>query len=400
MGTRAASALPAATLTTATTASLAELVRPGQLVAVADGIGAPRSVSAELSKVAAAVGDVRLLLGWLTTIDHELDLAAFADVRAVMGGWGLRRAADDGLVRVLPVRLSSVPALLHGPLRPDLLVASVVPVASGGYTFGTEVAWMRAAVAAGVPVAGVVTPNRPHCDAGPALPAEALVLVGDSDEPAATLTFTVPADEHRAIAEHVAALVPPGARLQVGPGALGEAVLGALRSPVSIDSGMLPDGVVDLDRRGLLVGTPVATYLAGGPELLAWADGRPMLHPIEHTHDVTRLSAGTPFVAVNTALELDEQGQVNVEGTPGAAVGGIGGHPDFAAAGARSLAGLSIVAVPSTHRGKPTLVERLSAPVSTPAHDVDVVVTEHGSADLRGLDRTERAAALHRLWSQ
>jgi acyl-CoA hydrolase len=121
---------------------------------------------------------------------------------------------------------------------------------------------------------------------------------------------------------------------------------------------------------------------------------------MEYTHDLTRLSTGTPFVAVNTAIEIDEQGQVNVEGTPGAAVGGIGGHSDYAVAAARSAGGLSIVALPSNHRGRPTLVERLSAPVSTVAHDVDVVVTEHGAADLRGLDRSERAAALHRLWSR
>jgi len=121
---------------------------------------------------------------------------------------------------------------------------------------------------------------------------------------------------------------------------------------------------------------------------------------MEYTHDLTRLSMSEPFVAVNTAIEIDEQGQVNVEGMPGAAVGGIGGHSDYAVAAARSAAGLSIVALPSTHRGRPTLVERLSAPVSTVGHDVDVVVTERGAADLRGLDRSERGAALRRLWSR
>jgi acyl-CoA hydrolase len=203
---------------------------------------------------------------------------------------------------------------------------------------------------------------------------------------------------HREIAGRVAALIPEGARLQVGPGALGAAVLDAVRVPVHVDAGLLPDGVADLDRRGLLRGTPVATYLAGGPALREWADGRPLLHGVEYTHDIGRLSALPRFVAVNTALEVDEQGQVNVEGLPGAAVGGIGGHADYAAAATRCRDGLSIVAVPATHRGRPTLVERLSAPVSTPAHDVDVLVTEHGAADLRGLDRGERAAAVRALW--
>ncbi|MGE3288128.1 MAG: acetyl-CoA hydrolase/transferase C-terminal domain-containing protein, partial [Pseudonocardia sp.] len=377
--------------------TLASLVRPGMRIALGDGVGTPRAVAAELATAAAATGGVRLLLGWTPAAGPAPDLAAFAEARTVMGGWGLRAAIDAGTVRALPVRLSAVPALLRGPLRPDVLVAPLVPVA-GGFGFGTEVSWMRAAVAAGALVAGVVALGRVCCDAGPPLAPERVVVVAETAEEPATPPYTSPGAAHRAIAERVAALVPEGARLQVGPGALGAAVLDALRRPVYVDSGLLPDGVADLERRGLLLGTPVATYLAGGTALRDWADGRPLLHGIEHTHDIGRLSAQPMFVAVNTALEVDEQGQVNVESLPGAAVGGIGGHADYAAAATRCPDGLSVVALPATHRGRPTLVERLSAPVSTPAHDVDVLVTEHGAADLRGLDRGERAVAVRALW--
>ncbi|HEY2206254.1 MAG TPA: acetyl-CoA hydrolase/transferase C-terminal domain-containing protein, partial [Pseudonocardia sp.] len=203
---------------------------------------------------------------------------------------------------------------------------------------------------------------------------------------------------HEAICEHAAALVPEGARLQVGPGQLGAAMLRALRTPVRIDSGLLPEEVVDLDERGLLLGTPVATYLVGSARLYAWADGRPVLHPLEVTHDLGRLSTGVPFVAFNTAVEVDVAGQVNVEGTATALVGGIGGHPDYAAAATCSIGGLSIIAVSSTHKGRSTLVRTLSRPVTTPSQDVDVVVTERGVAELRGLTREERAAALLDLW--
>jgi acyl-CoA hydrolase len=101
---------------------------------------------------------------------------------------------------------------------------------------------------------------------------------------------------------------------------------------------------------------------------------------------------------ISTAVRIARDGQVNVEGTARSALGGIGGHPDYAAAATRSIGGLSIVAVPTTHHGKPTLVSRLSRPVSTPSHDVDVVVTERGAADLRGASRPERRRALERLW--
>jgi acyl-CoA hydrolase len=214
------------------------------------------------------------------------------------------------------------------------------------------------------------------------------------------LVTSAVSDAHRAIGERIAGLVPEGARVQVGPGPLGTCVLDAIDVPIRLDSGMLPDGVVHLDRRGLLLDEPVATYLSGGLELYTWADGRPILRRLEYTHDLGRLSHGGPFVAVNTIVEIDDKAQVNVEAVGGSTLGGIGGHSDYAAAGARSVGGLSIVAAPSSYRGRRTLVPTLSAPVSTPGQDVDVVVTEAGAADLRGLDRAERRAALHHLFDR
>lgn len=379
--------------------SLDELVQPGARVALADGLGAPRSLTRDLVRAAVRHGDVRLLLGWVPVPDPNLDAAAFADVRTVMPGWGLRSMLAAGAARAIPTRLSAVPSLIRGPLRPDVLVATVVRTARG-YTFGTEVSWLRAAVEAGATVAAVVSETAPHCDAGPPLPGAQVAVVGEGGLVPLSLPAAEPAEAHQQIGKLVDAFIPAGARLQIGPGPLGTAVLRALTKPVHIDSGLLPEAVVDLHERGLLLGEPVATYLAGGPRLYAWADGRAILRPIEFTHDPARLSADPPLIAVNTAVEIDVHGQVNVEGTSRAMVGGIGGHPDYAAAAARSVHGLSIIAVPTRHKGRSTLVQRLWGPVSTPAHDVDVVVTERGSVDLRGLDRTERTTALRELWSE
>jgi hypothetical protein len=371
-------------------------------VAVGDGFGAPRAVSAELSRAAARAGGVRLILGWVPKADPGLDLAAFADVRTFMPGWGLRDGVAAGLVRFPPVRLSAVPALLHGPWRPDLLVASLVPAggSSGreGYAFGSEVSWQRAAIGAGAAVAAVISRGAPHADAGEPLDQDRVVVVGEETAPPGVLRGTPPSPEHEEVARRVASLITEGVRLQVGPSPVGDALLRRLTVPVMIDSGLLPDSVTDLASRGLLIGDPVATYLAGGPRLYEWADGRPVLHPVEYTHDLGRLSAG-PFIAVNTAVEIDFDGQVNVEGTANAVLGGIGGHADYAAAAARSVGGLSVIALTTHHLGKPTLVSRLSRPVSTPSQDVDIVVTERGEADLRGLSRPERHQALSKLWA-
>jgi acyl-CoA hydrolase len=388
-------------------ARLADLIRPGMTVAVGDGFGAPRAVSAQLSRAAARAGGVRLILGWVPRADPDLDFAAFADVRTVMPGWGLRDGVAAGLVRFPPVRMSAVPALLHGPWRPDLLVASLVAAGGtsaaagaarrGGYAFGSEVSWQRAAIGAGATVAAVISRGAPRADAGEPLDRDQVVLVGEEAAPPGVLPDIPSKPGHEEIARRVALLIPEGARLQVGPSPVGDALLRRLTVPVTIDSGLLPDSVVGLERRGLLIGDPVATYLAGGPRLYEWADGRPLLHPVEYTHDVGRLSAG-PFIAVNTAVEIDFDGQVNVEGTASAVLGGIGGHADYAAAAARSVGGLSVIAVTTGHNGQPTLVRQLSRPVSTPSQDVDVVVTERGQADLRGLSRPERRAALSNLW--
>jgi acyl-CoA hydrolase len=329
----------------------------------------------------------------------DLDFTAFADVRTCMPGWGLRAAIDAGAVSFAPVRLSAVPALMHGPWRPELLVTTLVraETGGGGLAFGTEVSWQRAAIAAGARVAAVVSRRAPRADAGEPLPAGQVTVIGETEDPPGAMTEPRLAPAHEEIAGRVAALIPAGARVQIGPSPVATALLRALQVPVRIDSGLLPDAVVELDRRGLLIGTPVAAYLAGGHALYDWSDRRPLLHPLEFTHDLGRLSA-EPLFAVNTAVEIDLDGQVNVEGTADSVLGGIGGHPDYAAAAARSVGGLSIIAITSFYNGRPTLVPSLARPVSTLAHDIDVVVTERGSADLRGLSRPERRHALERLW--
>lgn len=87
-----------------------------------------------------------------------------------------------------------------------------------------------------------------------------------------------------------------------------------------------------------------------------------------------------------------------MEGIAGDVMAGVGGHPDFAGAATRSATGLSVIAMPTVRGGQKTLVKQLRAPASTTRSDIDVVVTELGIADLRGLDDHERAAAVRAVW--
>jgi acyl-CoA hydrolase len=385
--------------------ALRAVLRPASTVALGDGVGAVRclddgtSVGATLSAAAREVGAVRLVLGWLPAPVEGLLPDAFCDVTALMPGWGVREVLSTPTARFVPTRLSAIGALLAGPLRPDVLVTRLVERA-GELHFATEVSWQAELVEAGVPVLAVVDTAAPTASALTALNPTRVTVIGRSSDGPVRLPAKAPAEVHDALADSVLRFVPAGARLQYGPGQLGTALLNRATVPLRIDTGLLTDAVVDLDRRGLLAATPSATYLLGSDELYGWAEGRPILRGIEYTHDLTRLARGAPFVAVNTAIELDPHGQVNVEGVGEKVVGGIGGHPDYCAAGAISRGGLSIIAVPSTTNGRSPLVERLSRPASTPAHDVDVIVTEFGHADLRGIDWAQRQRVITELFSK
>jgi hypothetical protein len=385
--------------------ALRAALRPGMTVAIGDGVGAVRtledgsSVGATLSAAARESAPVHLVLGWQPAAVDGLEADAFADVVALMPGWGVRDVLRTPTAYFAPSRLSAIGAVLAGTLRPDLLITRLVE-RDGQLHFATEVSWQRELADAGVPVLAIVDGAAPTASAVPALDPALVIVAGRSADGPVRLPPKAPEAVHEALADSVLRHVPRGARLQYGPGQLGTALLTRATVPLQIDTGLLTDAVVDLERRGLLVGTPSATYLMGGDELYDWADGRSILRGIEYTHDVTRLAHGDPFVAVNTAIEIDPFGQVNVEGVGEKVVGGIGGHPDYCAAGAMSRKGLSIIAVTSTINGRSPLVERLSRPASTPAYDVDLVVTESGHADLRGADWSRRRHLITELFSK
>jgi acyl-CoA hydrolase len=200
-----------------------------------------------------------------------------------------------------------------------------------------------------------------------------------------------PTAVHRGIGELVASLIPRGATVQWGPGVIGASVIASLQQPVKVRSGLVTDELVSLDKAGLLEGTAEAAYVWGGSGLRGMiASGRLRLRGIQHTHDVSAISATEKFVAINTALQVGVDGAANVETVAGRIVSGAGGHPDFAMGASRSPGGISIVALPSTAGRRSTIVASPER-VSTPRSDVDVVVTEHGIADLRGLDDPQRA---------
>jgi acyl-CoA hydrolase len=212
----------------------------------------------------------------------------------------------------------------------------------------------------------------------------------------------------RRIAVHAGRYIGDGATLQVGIGAVPEAIMALLRDrrDLGVHSGMIGDSVAELTEAGVITnarkpidaGLTVTGMLAGTDRLYRFADGNPglLMRSTDYTHDAALLARLPQLVSINTALEVDLTGQVNAETVGGLHIGAVGGALDYVRGGHRSPGGHSIFALPSTTAdGRISrVVARLDGPVSTSRSDVDVIVTELGAAELRGRSLRERAKAM------
>jgi acetyl-CoA hydrolase len=184
--------------------------------------------------------------------------------------------------------------------------------------------------------------------------------------------------------------------LECGIGNLPNAVLGALgeRRGLRYHSGLIPDGVAELQEKGAFSGEIHGGCLMGTQGLFDWARENPhvRLHSSDYTHGAAVLAKLERFVAINSAVEVDLTGQVNGEVARGSYVGAVGGALDFIRAANQSSGGVSLVVLPSSR-----IVETLSGPVATPRSEVGVVVTEKGAADLRGCSLRERERRLRAI---
>lgn len=235
-----------------------------------------------------------------------------------------------------------------------------------------------------------------------------LAAVLETEDGPLALEEGQPGATEQAIAARIAALVPDGACLQVGIGALPSAVLLALASHrhLGVHTGMLTpalwrlveSGAADHSRKALDPGLAVTGSVCGGPALYAAVDGEPRVALREpgYTHDLRVIASQPDMFCLNSALEVDLLGHVNAETIeqPDGRwrwVGGVGGLPDFVRAAVQAPRGQSVLALAArTPRGKARIVPRLSGPCTLAASDADVVVTEHGVARLRDASVGER----------
>ncbi len=161
-------------------------------------------------------------------------------------------------------------------------------------------------------------------------------------------------------------------------------------------------GKVTNENKGVYDGYSVTTFAAGVPELYEWLDGNEEVRflPVEIVNSPEIIGANHNMITINGAMAVDLSGQLVADTVGGTQFSGIGGHEDFVAGPALELSDRSLVCLPSSTSVDGELVSRITPKlpsgsiVTTPRHMVDVVITEHGAAELRGLTVRERARAL------
>ena len=371
-------------------ADVAGIIRPGDGVLWGQACAEPRALVRAFLEQRAAYLDARVFMG---SSYSALVKPAHADhlrLGSYCGTGSNRALADAGVLEILPAPYSRLGSLIRdGHIACDVVLLQVSPPnARGEYSLGLAVEYLLPALAKARAIIAEVNSQVPWTQTERLLRREDLALVVESSESPVELPDKPAGEREVEIANHAAQYIPEGAIIECGIGTLPNAVLGALRTRrgVSIHSGAIGDGVVDLDLRACAAGT-----LIGTRRLFEWAreNAKLRLYSSDYTHGARVLGALERFVAINSAVEVDLTGQVNGEVARGSYVGAVGGALDFVRAANNSPGGVSITVLPASR-----IVERISGPISIPRSEAGVIVTEKGAADLRGCTLREREKRL------
>ena len=319
----------------------------------------------------------------------------------------LRSLSEAGRLEVVPAHYSALPRLFAERLLPaDIgLVQVSPPDPDGCCSMGIGADYAPDAAMHSRTLIAEINHRMPATRGTPGIPLDRFAAAFETDRPLPEAPDRTPDEIDVAIAGHVAGLVEDGDTIQIGVGALPTAILDGLsgHENLGFHAGMLTDGVLRLVGQGVItgrrkeldVGLVVTGTAIGSADLYARLGEMPVeFRPASYTHSARVLARFSRLVAINSALEVDLTGQVGAEVAGGRYLGGIGGQADFSGAAARTGA-RSIIALRSRAGAESTIVAALrGVPVTTARADVDVVVTEHGVAHLRGCALSERPGRL------
>lgn len=392
---------------------LIQHIRPGMRVFVHGAAATPTLLLEALAKDHARLQNTEVMHL------HTVGAAPYADhpefrVTNLFVGENLRSRLDYERIDYLPCFLSEIPQLFRsGARRPDVALVQVSPPDSHGFcSLGTSVDVARAAVDSAAIVLAQVNPKMPRTHGDGVFPFSRITAFWECGVELPSATPKTPGLVEQSIAAHVASLVEDGSTLQIGIGAVPDAVLANLkgRRNLGIHTEIFSDGVLPLVECGAIDnslklchrGHITTSFVSGSEALYKFVHDNPSVLFLEsdYINDARNISRNPRVVAINSAVEVDLTGQVVADSIGHRVISGVGGQMDFIRGASLSPGGKAVIALPSrTKSGKSRIVSALqpgAGVVTTRAH-VHFIVTEYGSADLYGKTLSERAAELIRI---
>ncbi|MDH4008023.1 MAG: 4-hydroxybutyrate CoA-transferase [Desulfuromonadales bacterium] len=363
-------------------------------------------------------------------ICHPLTICPADYVAPEMGGHlrinsmfistNVRKAVNQGRADFTPVMLSEFPLLFkNGHLPSDGALIHVSPPDENGFcSMGAESGLTISAAEVAKVVVAQVNEQMPRTLGDTAMHINKMHYIVPSDTPLFEMPMGDDADQEvvENIAAHIAELIPNGATMQLGIGALPNAVLKFLfeKKDLGIHSELISDGVIDLVEAGVVNGSCkslhrgkiICGFLLGTKRLYEWVSNNPMveLHRTEYVNDPFVVAQNDRMVAINSAIEVDFTGQVCADSIGTKMHSAVGGQLDFIYGASRSKGGVPIIALPSTSKLRDgTVVSKIvpmlkqGAGVVTSRNHVHYVVTEFGVAALYGKTVRERTQALIKI---
>ena len=394
-------------------------IQSGQRIFLTGNVSVPQKVLAALVEYAPQLTDIEicqvLTVGSADYVSPAME--GHLRVNTMFISANIRKAVQEGRGDFTPIFLSEFPLLFkYGLLPLDVALIHVSPPDEHGFcSLGVEVGPTKTAAESAKIIIAEVNEKMPR-------------TLGDSFIHISRIHHLVPVNYpipelHMAaegqseivqqIAGHIAGLIPDGATMQLGIGAIPDAVLKYLydKKDLGIHTELFSDGVIDLVNAGVLTnsrktlhpGKIVAGFLMGSSRLYDWVDDNPMieLHRTEYVNDPFVIAQNERMVAVNSAIEVDLTGQVCADSIGPKLYSGVGGQLDFIYGASRSKGGVPIIALPSTNTMKDgTVISKIAsmlkqgAGVVTSRNHIRFVVTEYGIAELYGKTIRQRAEAL------
>lgn len=391
-------------------------IRSGQRVFVTGNCSVPEKLLDALVERAPELNDVELVqvLTFGRAPQVAPELAGHLRVNTLFISDNVRKAVNEGRADFTPCFLSEIPLLFrNGHITIDVALIHVSPPDEHGFcSLGVEIGVTKTAAQAAKLVIAQVNPNMPRTLGDAFIHLSKLDYVVPVDDPIPEVHMADTSDLAQRIARHIVDLIPDGATLQTGIGAIPDAVLRQLHGKrhLAIHTELFSDGVIDLIERGVVdgemktlhPGKVVAGFILGTRRLFDFVHDNPIfeMHPTEYVNDPFIIAQNDRMVAINSALEVDLTGQVAADSIGTRLYSGVGGQVDFIYGSSRSKGGVPIIAQPATAMvgGKPSskIVPTLKtgAGVTTTRNHVHYVVTEYGAVDLYGKTIRQRARAL------